>query len=531
MTNLAAPIASGGAAPAPLLLTAAQVASPTVVQTMPSSAASGSLPSAAEMSALAKKYETCLALPVPQRVTTNTNGDVTAVSATCNYAPATWLSNARNWAQDVGQYALTLDYLTGAKVGIPTLAAVFPAANLTVTNEFKHPVCNASTCVVMNIPMTSASGKPLSSNWVLGKVNGSWDYVGNQRPYRMFVEQRLNRKVAMNTALEASSSTNYFAQSRFESSIRVTFDLSEGSTSLVRAVRWTGPGLPTAGLVTHRSSRCGTDDRMPITNQEGLLTVNNSVSTQTWNGAGGIDFILSTSKLDGTAFPSTVRPVPTSAWATTAAPANQDVSAAEFTGAIPAYSMYKGEIFYFANTTNVADEVVWVRTDSPFELAADGVNKSWPVLDSAFATNYLTPTGANAGTIIQSAGAAAHAMSWVNPSGGYVGSSYLFSQNTLNLTNGVDAASNYVLRTRLDFRPTALGNTSALGAGFANVYSGTSLSSSTATSGINPNPRCSAANVADLVALSTTNGAYREAGLSFRSANRKLYNAIHFWSN
>jgi hypothetical protein len=522
ISNNTAAITSTGAKPAPVVLTAAQTSAPTVVPTLAASVTSSSLPTAAEMAALAKKYQDCLALPIAQRVTLNSAGDVTAVSATCNYAPASWSSNGRSWAREIGQFTFARDQLTGAKAGAPTITGVFSPPNYAAANEFKHGVCNTTTCVEMTIPMTTASGQPVSTSWFVGKINGAWDYVGNRRPYRMFVEQRLQRKIAANTALAAANPTNFFLKDRFESLIRLTFDPSEGSTSDIRAVRWTGPGLPAAGVVTHRSQRCGTDDRFPITNQEGLLTVNNSAtSAQFWNNNGGIELMLSAANLDGSVL---ARPVPTTGWATNASPSNQDQAPSDVTISIPAQSLYKAEIFKFSNTTSIPDEIVYTRANTPYEAASAGATKAWPALSAAFTDAYLKPTGASAGVI----SSAAQNMAWTNPAGNYVLSSYLFSQNFVSAINSESETATYGRSTRLDFRPTAFGDSSGSGKEFASVASGTSLSPSTSSIGTNPNPRC--INT-DLVELTNTNSAYREAGLGFRGPDRKFYNAITFWSN
>jgi hypothetical protein len=276
-------------------------------------------------------------------------------------------------------------------------------------------------------------------------------------------------------------------------------------------------------VVEHRSGRCGTDERMTITNQEGLLTTNNSASTrQLVNNVGGNDFLMGAANLDGT---DLALPTPSSNWAATVNPSNQDVRSSNFTGSSAAFSVYKAEIFYWANTGTVADEVIYVRTDTPFEPASAGVTKTWPTLDSTVASAYLTPTGANAGAI----SSLAQNLSWTNPTGGYIGSAYLFAQNFVSASNGTgDPAATYGLRTRMDFRPAAFGNTSAIGREFASVVSGASMAPDTSSFGSNPNPRCTSTN---LTPLETINSAYREVGLAFRGPDRKLYNAITFWSN
>ena len=201
------------------------------------------------------------------------------------------------------------------------------------------------------------------------------------------------------------------------------------------------------------------------------------------------------------------------------------MSATDVGSSIPAWSVYKAEIFYFANSGTVADEIVYVRTATAYEAAGEVKYKSWPVLAASFATAYLTPTGANA-TAISSL---AQTMTWTNPTAGYVGPSYLFAQNSISTTNGTgDPAATYTRRTRLDFRPAAFGDLTAAGREFASVVAGTSLSSNTQTLGSNPIPRCTNT---DLTPLETVNFAYHEEGLFYRGPDRKIYNSITFWSN
>jgi hypothetical protein len=522
ITNLAAPVTSEGNAPAPVVLTSAQTATPATVPTLATSVSSGNLPTSAEMIALAKKYQDCLALPIAQRVTLDSAGLATAIGAACNYLPSDWKSGGRNALEGFARFTLSNEQLTGAKAGTPTVATVFSAPNYTGANEFKHPYCNTATCVQMRIPFTASSGKPFTSDWIVGKINGAWNFVGNQRPYNLFVEQRLNRKVAMNTAGATANPTSFFFKDRHEAAIRLGFDLTAGTTTNIAAVRWTGPGLPAAGVVEHRSLRCGTDERLTITNQEGLLSANNSSSRQLANNSGGNDFMASAANLDGSTL---AMPTTTTNWSTNASPSNQDVRASALTTAIPAFSTYKAEVFYFANTSNVADEVIYVKNDTPYEPASAGASKSWPTLTASVATAFLTPTGSSAGAI----SSLAQNFSWTNPAGTYIGGGYLFAQNFISTTNGTgDAAASYGLRTRLDFRPVALGDSTAVGREFASVVSSASMSPDTSTVGANPNPRCTSTN---LTPLETINGAYWEIGLNFRGPDRKLYPSINFWTN
>jgi hypothetical protein len=521
IANRAAPIGADGAAPAPVTLTPALVATPDAAPTLPETS-TAALPTTAQMTALATKLEACLALPVAERVTMDAGGTVTAVSATCDYAPALYRSRGRTWVEDMGQSAFKYVSLTGLRVGEPVIAAVFAPSNHSGTT-YQHPVCNAATCVVMRIPATTASGKPTSFNFLLGMLDGQWDYVGAQGRYAAFVDHRLSRKTQVNTALAAANPGNYFVQDRTEAAIRLVFDPSVGDTAHVRALRWTGPGLPAAGVVSHRSQRCGTGDRFPITNNEGRLEVNNSTADQWWNNNGGTDFIVSAARHDGSAM---ALPTSTTNWATNAAPSNQDFAPAEFTGSVPAWSVYTLEVFHFGNTSNVPDEVVKLRNATPYEHASTGASKSWPTLSASTIDAYLKPGGSGAGAITS----LAHTLEWNHAADEVVSGAYLFGQNRMGATNAENETANYWRRGVLSFEITAFGATSAGGLEFGDPRSGTSMSPQTATSGSNPNPRCGAPGVEPLDPTSV-NASYREVGTSFRGSDRKFHNAITFWSN
>lgn len=520
ITNLAAAV-SGDSAPAPVTLTPAQTATPTVVPTLPASAPAGDVPTAAELAALGAKFEACLALPAAQRVTLDGSGSVTAVAAACDYAPADWRSNGRNWRQEIGQFTLTKSYLDNAKVGVGQVVLALAPLGHTDPKTFKPPYCNDGPCAVVRWPLVAAGGAVSTSEWVLGKTAAGWDFVGNQRPYRLFVEPRLNRKIAANRdgAAPGNTADPYFFQDRYESLLRLIFDPSVGDTANVRAVRVSGPGLPAGGVVSVRSQRCGTDDRFGIINQTGTTRVLNSTSFQFWTGGSSAEFVLDAAYLDGSALA-----LPVSNPATGAFPDFSPAPVADQSSLIPAWSVYKFELFHFDVLSDDPDEVVYVRIGSAAENAALGATKSWPTLDAAFVTDYLTPTGAKAGAI----GDVAQTMAWTGPANGFVGSAYLFSQNFVSATNAQNETASYGARARLDFDPLTLGGTTAQGFGWAGPAAGTSLSSFTANSGTNPNPRC---GPTDVLPLTTGISDYREAGLTFRGADRKLYNAIWFWDN
>jgi hypothetical protein len=519
LTNLAAPVT--GDVPATVTLTPAQTATPTVVPTLPPSAPAGNLPTAAELAALGAKFEACLAIPATQRVTLDGSGTVTAVAAACNYAPADWRSNGRNWLQEVGQFTLTKAYFDGAKVGPGQVVLALAPAGHTDPKVFKAPYCNDGPCAVVRWPLVTAGGAVAASEWVVGKTASGWDIVGNQRPYRVFIEPRLNRKIAANRdgAAPGNTADPFFFKDRYESILRLIFDPSVGNTANIRAVRYSGPGLPAGGVVAYRSQRCGADDRFAIVNQTGSTRVLGTTTFQFWTGGTSAEFVLDAANLDGSPL---ALPAPNTA--TGAFPDFAPTPVANQSTTAPAWSVYKVELFHFDVLSDEPAEIVYLRTVAAAENAALGATKTWPTLAPAAVTDYLTPTGAKAGAI----GDLAQTLSWTGLANGFVGSAYLFTQNFAQATNGQGETATYGARARLDFDPLALGDLSARGIGWASAQSGTSLSSFTANVGTNPNPRCGST---DLLPLTTSVSDYRELGLTFRGPDRKLYNAIWFWDN
>ncbi|MBI5719585.1 MAG: hypothetical protein HZC37_18095 [Burkholderiales bacterium] len=524
ITNNAAPAGSNGA-PATVTLTPAQTATPAVAPALPASVPSGDIPTAAELKALGDKYQACINLPVSQRVTLDAQGDVTAVLGACDFVPSDWRSNGRNFVQEVGQFTLARNLVTNARLGVGQIALALPPQNLTDPKEFKHPYCNSGPCVVARWPMTTASGRPTRSDWVLGKVNGQWNFVGNQRPYRVYVEARLQRKVNMNRDGPAAGNTAdpYFFKDRYESMLRLVFDLSVATTSDVRAVRFTGPGLPPAGVVQFRSQACGTDDRMGLAYQNGSTrTLGANPVLQFWTSASGTEFTLAAANLDGTPLAT---PVPVNNTTTASFQSFTPVALGDLRSAVPNWAVYKVEIFKFSSASETPDEVIYLRNGIGPENPSVGPTVDWPVLTAGLADDHLLPAGAQAGTIDSFAG---RTLGWTIGASSYVTSGYLFGSNFATATNAQNETAGYSLRGRVDYEPAALGDLTAAAWRLASPVAGTSLSPSTANSGTNPNPRCGAAV---LPPLTTTTSDYREIGVFTRGPDRQLRQAIWFWDN
>jgi hypothetical protein len=486
------------------------------------------VPSVAELNAIAKKFEACYALPIAQRVTQNAAGEVTSIAAVCNFAASDWKSDGYNWLQNFAQGTLIRDIVTRAKVGIPTIVLTTSAANRTAATDFKHPYCNTATCVTMRLPITTASGKASLSDWTLAKVAGVWTLVGNQLPYSLGVQPRLYQYKSLNATLASANPTSYYLQDRFQSVLRLGFDVSSPGAELVRAVRWTGPGLPAAGVVSARSQDCTTDDRMAIVYQNGSTTLFNSnpATKYTWTRSSGTEFILDAAKLDGTrlSLPTPVLSTTTTNGVTSIVSNNQNISPVTLAGSIEPWVQYKAEIFLFSNSSaTVPDQVIYTRTVSPTEPASAGPSKSWPSLNNSYIDTYLKPTGTQAGLIT----APNQPISWTNPTNGYVSSAYLFSANALTTLNIENESDTYEKRSRLDYKLGQFGDSSVAIGEFASARSGVSTSTQTASNGVNPNPRCADTNLVPLV--TTDSSSYREAGLQFRGGDRKIYQAVWFW--
>ena len=190
---------------------------------------------------------------------------------------------------------------------------------------------------------------------------------------------------------------------------------------------------------------------------------------------------------------------------------------------IPAWTKYKIELFHYDVLSDTPDEVIWVRVGTAAENAATGASKQWPTLDATQVTDYVAPSGAKAAAVTS----LAQTLNWTAPASLYVGSAYIYGNNTASATNSEGETARYFLANVLSLDPTALGDLKADGYQFNDVRAGTSMSTYTLSSGSNPNPRCTPNTVPALATVDS----YREIGLSFRDASRKLYQAAWIWNN
>lgn len=502
--------AGAGGVASPVVIT--PTTTPATAPTLPPTA-SGDLPTAADLDALASRYNACYALPAAQRVTaTGADGVATAGAAACAADVADWKSNGYDWWQSQSASLLSAN-LDGAQFQRPLVALVLPPANRTAANEFKHSYCNTAQCVVVDMrgTMPAASNQPLRRTLLLAKVAGAWKSVGNQRTYDFDIQYRLNRLTLRNPA--PLTPTNYFSLSRFEALLRLQLNPSGPAMNGVRAARVSGPGLPAAGVVLSRSSRC-TSDRMPIVNKVGdTYVVDGGVNQpRFYTNNAGIDFKVGAALLDGSDLPAGTWPA-----------GNIDFASAPNADAVVPYGEYKWEFFFFGSATPAEPDLVTYQrlivSDTDLNRYVDNAPNWWASLSTANIADYLSPTGAKAGARTDAS------LAWTVPSLlGRVDNVFLFSQNNA-LVNGVS----YNKRTGFTVPIAKPGDTTASITGGQTIWvSGVSTSSFTAGIAAAQNPRCAESDTS-VTQLAGVAGDYREISLTTLLTNGVRLLATDFW--
>lgn len=487
---------------------------PQTAPTLPPTA-TGDLPGAADLDAVAARYNACYALPAAQRVTaTDADGVATAVAAVCEADVPDFLANGSNWLQ-AQSASLRNANLDGAVFQRPLILLVLPAQNRSGI-EIQHPYCNQAQCVVVDLRGTlpAAGNQPIRRTLLLAKVGGVWKQVGNHRPYDYDVQLRLQRYVNRNAAPAAP--TSYFSLSRYEAVLRLQLNPSGPNMNDVRAARVTGPGLPAAGVVLSRSSRC-TSDRMAIVSKTGdTYVVDGGVNQpRYWTNGASMDFKIGAALADGGG------DIPAGSW-----PAgNVDYRDAQLGDAewLKPYGEYKWEFFLFGSATpDQPDRIAYQRllvSDTDLNRYVDGAANWWATLAPASVSAYLSPTGSGAGALTELS------LSWTVPTLlGRVDGAYLFGQN-----NAVVNGTSYNKRTILTPVVAKPGDTTAsLSGGQSPWLSGVSTSTFTAGIAAAQNPRCSEAD-RSLVPLAGVTGDYRELGLTTTLTNGLRLVGIDYW--
>lgn len=367
LTNALAPVAESAAdatAPAAssVLLSKATLGAPPAALPAPAIAASAI---ATILDAWRSQINNCFALPPGDRVIVSGNV-VTGVKGACanitGFDPA-YKSNGYTLLQRYGDLLKDPD-MTGAKFGMPdvlTLVKTEAGDDLAIF-RISYKRSDGDTNHVIDVAQKKTAATANDSGWRV---------VGNQRDYDAAVESRFDRMTDMKTG-----------KVQYNSGLRLYFNPLGPNASDVNAVRITGPGLPSAGVVLGRSNALGTADYLQIQNKTGTL----AYSVDNANTAS--EFILGVANADK----SPVTWQDKSNWA--AAPLEDFAS-------IRPFSRYKFEAF--RNVTDVTPKAeFYVRMTAAPVAPAFGNALQWNAIGTA-SLGYLDPANTDKASALPSA--------------------------------------------------------------------------------------------------------------------------------
>lgn len=223
---------------------------------------------------------------------------------------------------------------------------------------------------------------------------GNWILYGNQRDYDLTAQARYIEQLQTNPARQANSTGN--SPSNLSSTLSVfpqlqKFDVPTRTyvSANLRAVRVTGPGLPSAGLVFSTSTIAG-PTYLTIDNKSGRV----SAQAMSNSNANPI-FTLSSLALDGSALYA--------GYWNAARVDNADTPLADFS-TLQAYSRYTYEIFLNSNPGNTTpDAVETARILSPVMP---------PSYSGSLQRNDLTPSSSL--VTAPAAGGCSFVLNWTN---------------------------------------------------------------------------------------------------------------------
>lgn len=223
-------------------------------------------------------FDACFADAPALRITAqNASGVPSSVSAACAAMPmaATYKSGGATALQRYATLLKSEDF-TGAKFSKP-----------------ERQFTSASGKVFFRLPYKTAAGVGGIITDIAEQTNPAgktykWEVVGNQRDYDSAVEARLDNTNQLNP-----NNTQESNKSQYRVALRLFFNPLNTAGLNVQTVRVKGPGLPALGVVMHRSSICGANDYMTITNKTGSLlnslnspTLSNGSTTNNFKLAG-----------------------------------------------------------------------------------------------------------------------------------------------------------------------------------------------------------------------------------------------------
>ncbi len=257
---------------------------------------------------------------------------------------------------------------------------------------------------------------------------GNWILHGNQRNYDLTITPRYYKFSQVNPLRQANAAGGAPGTILAELFPFINTNRYDAATSSyvpanIRAVRVTGPGLPTAGLVMTASSASGTAGYLVIHNKVGAVTAGTMLSSLANNS-----FRLSGVTDTGAALYAGYWPVTAGTAGASAGHAYADTPVSDYSS-LRAYSQYRFEIFLNSNPGNTTpDAIETARILAPISPPAGVLGL--PLNDVTPSVALVTPP-AGSGCSFN--------MSWINnPNGAAITNAYVYGEerSPKNATSG-----------------------------------------------------------------------------------------------
>jgi hypothetical protein len=268
---------------------------------------------------------------------------------------------------------------------------------------------------------------------------GNWILHGNQRNYDLSISPRYEKFVQVNPLKQANTSgsapgtilTNLFP---FINTSRYNGPTSSYVSANIRAVRVTGPGLPTAGLVMTPSTASGTSGYLVIHNKTGTISAGTMQST-----LANTSFRLSGVTDAGAALFAGYWPTAPGTAGVSSGQTYADTPVTDFSS-LRSYSLYRFEIFLNSNAGNTTpDAIETARIVAPVTSPASVL--ALPLNDVTPSLSLVTPPVA---------GGCSFTLNWINnPNGAPINNAYVYGEER----SPKNAASGSPLRTVINYAP------------------------------------------------------------------------------
>jgi hypothetical protein len=455
--------------------------------------------------------DTCFAdVPAVRVATQDANGVPITLGLACDAVPiaATYKSGGFTALQRYSGLLKSADF-TGAKFSKPEKIYTTPTGRV----FFKIPYKTAAGIggIITDVAeQTNPAGKTYK-----------WQVVGNQRDFDSAIDARLENLSQLNPAAGIAEAD----KSQYRVALRLFFNPINVAGLNVQTVRVKGPGLPATGVVMNRSSICGSNDYMTITNKTGsLLTIGTTPTPLLSNNSGPNAFRLASELKSGIFNWSKV--------STSLSWRDTPMSDADL-AAIPSFADYTWELWFFgtgrayrSTLTNAtpADFIYTQRLSSRPPAVSSLKTMTWNSLD---ANDFLNPASVLA---LPQTGVALSWKSLAEP----VDYAYAFGQRNAAAAGATPASFE---RVGADTAASGvkISETTRSVSPAAELAGTASLAGMTGATPFIPN--CSNAQFPVLDAVAGTKDAvnryatYRELSVRSRNYNLARKNVTNTWSN